>query len=232
MNYYKHYKLLVEKAQTRTLNDSVYTEEHHIIPRSEGGSDDPSNLVKLTAREHFIAHWLLYRDDPTIDSRAFSFWRMCNGRGKVRVENWITIPSRAYQEARIAHSSAISRKLKGRKKTIEHVEKVAAANRGKKRCIETKEKISLAKKGKPLTQAHKDKMMGRVPWNKGKKTTPETAKLIGKALLKNNNAGKPCSINGTVYKSITEAALLENIPLATLKNRLKNPKRVAYFYLK
>ena len=34
-------------------------EKHHIVPKSEGGSDDPSNLVNLTAREHYIAHLLL-----------------------------------------------------------------------------------------------------------------------------------------------------------------------------
>lgn len=37
-----------------------YCEIHHIVPRSFGGSDDNSNLVNLTAREHFIAHKLLF----------------------------------------------------------------------------------------------------------------------------------------------------------------------------
>lgn len=36
-----------------------YSEKHHIVPKSIGGSNDPSNLVRLTAREHFLAHWLL-----------------------------------------------------------------------------------------------------------------------------------------------------------------------------
>ena len=38
-----------------------YCETHHIVPRSFGGSDDNSNLVNLTAREHFIAHELLVK---------------------------------------------------------------------------------------------------------------------------------------------------------------------------
>jgi hypothetical protein len=33
---------------------------HHIIPKHEGGTDDPSNLVKLTIEEHAKAHRLLY----------------------------------------------------------------------------------------------------------------------------------------------------------------------------
>lgn len=36
-----------------------YTESHHIIPRSLGGDNSSSNLVRLTAREHFICHLLL-----------------------------------------------------------------------------------------------------------------------------------------------------------------------------
>jgi hypothetical protein len=36
-----------------------YCEVHHIQPRALGGSDDPSNLVKLTYREHFLMLWLL-----------------------------------------------------------------------------------------------------------------------------------------------------------------------------
>lgn len=36
-----------------------YTEIHHIIPRCVGGDDSKDNLVKLSAREHFICHILL-----------------------------------------------------------------------------------------------------------------------------------------------------------------------------
>ena len=39
----------------------IYSEIHHIIPRSFGGSDNQANLVRLTAREHFIVHFLLYK---------------------------------------------------------------------------------------------------------------------------------------------------------------------------
>ena len=146
MDYLKHYNNLITKAKTRVLERGVYREKHHIVPRSEGGLDLEDNIVELTAREHFLAHWLLYRINPEISSRAHSFWRMCRGRGKVLPENWIVISSRVYEEARIAHSKAISRKLRGRKKTIEHVAKVAAANRGKKRTEEAKAKMSEAAK--------------------------------------------------------------------------------------
>jgi hypothetical protein len=154
MDYNKHYMLLVQKAkkQNRKRNTGTYYEQHHIVPKSEGGTGTVENLVFLTAREHFIAHWLLYRADTSIMSRAHSFWRMCRGRGKVLPENWLTVSSRAYEEARLAHSKAISRELKGQKKSTEHVAKVAAANKGKKRNAEAKKKMSEAAKKRGIPE--------------------------------------------------------------------------------
>jgi hypothetical protein len=34
-------------------------EEHHIVPKSLGGTNDSINLVKLSPKAHFICHWLL-----------------------------------------------------------------------------------------------------------------------------------------------------------------------------
>lgn len=48
---------IVHRAKERIIES--YTEIHHIIPRSMGGSDDHDNLVSLTPREHFICHLLL-----------------------------------------------------------------------------------------------------------------------------------------------------------------------------
>ena len=60
MNKYKQwYANITERAKNRHLDS--YTESHHIIPRSLGGGDEPDNLVNLTAREHFICHWLLVK---------------------------------------------------------------------------------------------------------------------------------------------------------------------------
>ena len=51
--YYK----IINNAKHRVTTG--YTEKHHIIPRSLTGTDDDSNIVKLTAREHFVCHLLL-----------------------------------------------------------------------------------------------------------------------------------------------------------------------------
>jgi len=62
MNYNKIYDSLIERAKIRILNG--YTETHHIVPKCIGGSNEYTNLVDLTAREHFLAHWLLVKIYP------------------------------------------------------------------------------------------------------------------------------------------------------------------------
>ena len=62
MNYKNHYESLIERAKERDIDE--YTEIHHIKPRCLGGTDEKTNLVKLTAREHFVAHQLLVKIYP------------------------------------------------------------------------------------------------------------------------------------------------------------------------
>jgi len=79
MNLKKHYDLLMAKAKDRQQIKG-YVEIHHIIPRSYGGSDLPENLVNLTFREHFLAHWILFRIAKNTDElikmgKAFGMMR-------------------------------------------------------------------------------------------------------------------------------------------------------------
>jgi hypothetical protein len=59
MNYDKIYKNLI--ATRKELIRDEYTENHHIIPKSWGGSNNKENIIKLTAREHWVAHLLLVK---------------------------------------------------------------------------------------------------------------------------------------------------------------------------
>src|SRR6056297_1414304 len=61
--YSKIYDNLIKsrKSLDRKKTDNCYYENHHIIPRSLGGSNKKSNMVLLTPREHCIAHLLLVR---------------------------------------------------------------------------------------------------------------------------------------------------------------------------
>lgn len=99
MNYIKIYNDLISKAKTRQCIEEG--EIHHIVPRSMGGQDTKDNLVKLTYREHFIAHLLLYKIHKN-QSMAFALGRMCNTKN-------YTVTSKTYSIARKAHRSAVSK---------------------------------------------------------------------------------------------------------------------------
>jgi len=57
--YTKWYNQITDRARSRIITG--YSERHHIQPRSMGGKDNADNLVDLTAREHFLCHWLLVK---------------------------------------------------------------------------------------------------------------------------------------------------------------------------
>lgn len=64
----------------RNFNDYLYTELHHITPRSLGGDDSPDNLVSLLPEEHIFIHFLRYKAfDKREDMLAVRF---CLNGGK------------------------------------------------------------------------------------------------------------------------------------------------------
>lgn len=58
--YTKWYYSIILSSKARVVNrKDDYYEEHHIIPKKLGGVNTKDNLVLLSAREHFLVHWLL-----------------------------------------------------------------------------------------------------------------------------------------------------------------------------
>lgn len=70
--YQRWYDQLMDRARGRKIPVN-YTEVHHIVPRSLGGTDHEVNLVRLTYREHFIAHWLLTKLHSGLSLRKMHF---------------------------------------------------------------------------------------------------------------------------------------------------------------
>lgn len=110
MNYLKAYYKIVNNAKSKER--SGYLELHHIVPRciygekllSENNLDDvnqDSNLVYLTAREHFVSHWLLHRAFPNNKKLGLAFWAMTGMISSDHKRDY-TPSSRAIEEARIA----------------------------------------------------------------------------------------------------------------------------------
>ena len=116
MNYYRLYdkiissrKLLNRKKRKRDHRNYVYYESHHIIPKSMGGSNDPDNLVLLTAREHFIAHWLLWKIHKSKEMGC-AFGLMSKSRYDLKMN------SHKYSACKIASSESMSDYMTGKTK--------------------------------------------------------------------------------------------------------------------
>lgn len=149
MNYQKIYNDLISRAQARE-SLSEYKETHHIIPRCMGGSDDKENLVELTGREHFIAHWLLCKiyDTPGL-KKAFGLMCLTGKNRSYKISSQLyELGRRRLSEAAIGREVSIktrekiSRALKGRKFTKEHL-----ARMRKPKTEEAKKNIAAAKVG-------------------------------------------------------------------------------------
>lgn len=72
------YNKFITAIQNLGPRHLTYCESHHIIPRCMGGTDDPNNLIDLSFREHFLAHWMLYMAYPKNYKLSNAFWFMCN----------------------------------------------------------------------------------------------------------------------------------------------------------
>lgn len=74
LRHNSHYQKYIEcitwsKSQNRFKDDGEYYENHHILPRSMGGTLDADNLVLLTATEHYQVHEMLTMFTVDIDER-------------------------------------------------------------------------------------------------------------------------------------------------------------------
>lgn len=78
--YTTWYYSIINSAKARGFTNKAqaklalgYIENHHIIPKSIGGSDSKDNLVYLTGREHFICHWLLVKMTSRLNYKKMVF---------------------------------------------------------------------------------------------------------------------------------------------------------------
>lgn len=70
---------IIQFAKKRNIIN-VYFEKHHIVPKSLGGDNSSNNIVKLTAKGHYIVHHLLTKMTKG-DSKlkmVNAFWYMTN----------------------------------------------------------------------------------------------------------------------------------------------------------
>lgn len=80
MNYKRIYREIIfnarEKYEFRKNDKENYYEKHHICPKSFGGKDTIKNIVIVTAKEHYILHWCLFKFSKGIKKSKMSYaWK-------------------------------------------------------------------------------------------------------------------------------------------------------------
>jgi hypothetical protein len=159
---------------------------HHIRYKSQGGSDDPSNLETLD----FIEHARLHAIDFINGGPQFDF----------RHEGWPYLDRDLREKVRKTHSRRMSKRMKGLlvgyKNPMFGIRQTGDKNPmfGKKHTDETKRKISKLKKG--VYAGDKNPMFGSNRTGDknpmfGKKHTDETKRKISEKLM-----GRPSPLKG------------------------------------
>lgn len=113
---------------------------HHIIPRHAGGTDDPSNLIRLTIPEHAEAHRVLWEQHGRLGDKLA--WQLLAGLSTEAEETrrmMLSSPEvrakmRASRAARIItqeHKDNIAKSMTGKKLTSEHIANIKRAHKEK-----------------------------------------------------------------------------------------------------
>lgn len=78
MNYKKLYFAFIEKFKSQVIEDGLYTEIHHILPRYAGGDDSEENLIRLLYKQHVFVHHLWAK--ATNDPEAWCAYNLMSGK--------------------------------------------------------------------------------------------------------------------------------------------------------
>jgi len=154
--YKKWYDSIIAFANLR-VNILAYSEKHHILPRSLGGSDNTTNLVTLSAREHFICHVLLTKFTTGANKQKMLYAaNMMSQAARKYQDRYVN--SRLYEILKREFGTMHSSRLKGRKLSDEHKSRIREGNKGKCVSQETINKRILANTGKKRTIEQRERM--------------------------------------------------------------------------
>ena len=173
--YSKVYFSTIEKAVQRGWKKARGRERHHIIPQSLGGSNNKSNLVYLSCREHFLCHWLLVKMTEGEYYHKMVYALMGMRAENKQQERYHTIfTARVYEKYRIEHAEYHSKLMKSKNlvpwnkgRILEGDELEQHRERTRKRTINLDNRANRKKK--------------RIAKIIGQKRTDETKKLMSLA---------------------------------------------------
>jgi hypothetical protein len=244
MNYHKVYGNIVQKAidEDRKWRKGTYYERHHILPKSLGGTDKQTNIVLLTAREHYICHLLLVKMYEAYEESHIKMLRALNMM-KVKHdkhERDFKFSSKLYEsmKARLYGENGLlvgeNNPNYGVKQSKETRKKKSDA--AKRRCADPKERERLRQMALNRTPEHAEKIR---QGNLGLKRSDETKKKLRKSLNEWYSKGnKPANskkvmADGVVYDTLHDAGNeLDLTPSGVLyRIRSSSKKFKDYYYL-
>lgn len=193
MNYQRLHDSIISAAQARG-KPSAYSERHHILPKSMGGTDCAANLVWLTAREHYLVHWLLFKIYRN-RQMAFAWYRMTHARRAVS-----RYSSHSFAYAKKARAAAMSELFRGGKATPQTKANQSAAKKGRTYSDMGRDASPL--KGRPLTDAHKRAVFAS---SVGRKFTDAARSNIRAAKIGEKNPQFGKTISESAKKKIAAA---------------------------
>lgn len=221
--YEKWYASITQNAKNRIL--TTYTETHHIVPRSLGGTNSADNLVSLTAREHFICHWLLTKTTTGEDRyKMVNALRMMRAekQGQKRYKTKITARVYASIKEEYARMQSIRFSGKGngfygKKHTEEAKARISAANLGNRISDDQRAKITASKLGKSRPEFNEEWRANLSAAKQGKNNS-----MFGKKQSDDAKAKISAKIKGR--KQTAEEKEVRRQSLLALK--LKKPKKL------
>lgn len=241
--YLWYFKLILSaNSKKRKRTKKLYLENHHIIPKSIGGSNTNDNLVFLTAREHYIAHWLLTKfcikqAKRKMNMAFYAMNKMATIKQK-RYKNSI-IYERVRSEASIlwsgenngmygkSHSEETKKIIKEKNKLRYKLEPerkkiIGDFHRGKKMSKESRAKMSESHIGHEPTftkGTHSEESKIKMSLKrKGRKHSPEHAEKLRKILF--NSRLKASSTQKHILSKEENDFLTNNYHKLSMKNIL------------
>lgn len=200
MNYIEQYNKLVKtrRALNRKKGYELYYEKHHIVPRWLGGKDTKNNLVLLTAKEHYVAHLLLwkhYRDR----SSALAFHKMTKSTNKHQQRKFT---ARQFEKARLAFVQTQSGNLNWSRNNESPLKGKPNINKGKKlgkrdwmtgdnnpsRRESVRESIRATLKGRKRSEEHNRNLQAAL--------TPEIKKLRSQKIWETRRRNQQLKLQG------------------------------------
>lgn len=138
MNYEKIHNDIIKRGTDlkRIKTFPGEYENHHIIPKCIGGTDDVNNLVNLTPREHYICHKLLYiihKNNPSRYAKLGKAWS-CMARSSHTNPRHFHITSRDFEHMKHINAEYCSKLFKGRRISDAELRR-RIENNSNKRCV-------------------------------------------------------------------------------------------------